>query len=369
VLSIGKLSSGATEYYVGEVATSAEDYYSGRREHGFDGRSYPPLASPVVELAIRNTGGVQRLPSPGLHDRESVSPNDYSTRGVGRGASCLASREAPSRQALPVLRLLAAVNFDLADAQHPHGRASTRRRDHALGLGVERDVQRRAAPSALVPAIVAQPHLVVPLSICRRTQGYGSASRQKSPPKRITRSSTSSAVCSRLWSMAIARILSRLRASPRPQSTCGDQARRLVNVLTEVVALTRHRVRTVPRRGRRLFGSSGAGRKARGVRVADFCPDGLSEVVEGGTPPLSQGVDDVETTSAGSVKAVYVDARSGWSGIAVGYLDPQTSGFSRHSDLDGLRAVKDGVGDQFADDQYGGCGLVGEFICLDDAPT
>jgi conjugative relaxase-like TrwC/TraI family protein len=32
VLSIGKLSAGATEYYVGEVATSAEDYYSGRGE-------------------------------------------------------------------------------------------------------------------------------------------------------------------------------------------------------------------------------------------------------------------------------------------------------------------------------------------------
>ncbi len=33
MLSIGKLSTGATEYYVGEVATSAEDYYSGRGEH------------------------------------------------------------------------------------------------------------------------------------------------------------------------------------------------------------------------------------------------------------------------------------------------------------------------------------------------
>lgn len=33
MLSIGKLSAGATEYYVGEVATSAEDYYSGRGEH------------------------------------------------------------------------------------------------------------------------------------------------------------------------------------------------------------------------------------------------------------------------------------------------------------------------------------------------
>jgi len=33
VLNIGKLSPGATEYYVGEVATSAEDYYSGRGEH------------------------------------------------------------------------------------------------------------------------------------------------------------------------------------------------------------------------------------------------------------------------------------------------------------------------------------------------
>jgi TrwC relaxase len=32
VLSIGKLSAGATEYYVGEVATSAEDYYAGRGE-------------------------------------------------------------------------------------------------------------------------------------------------------------------------------------------------------------------------------------------------------------------------------------------------------------------------------------------------
>src|ERR1700681_1189661 len=33
VLNIGKLSAGATEYYIGEVATSAEDYYSGRGEH------------------------------------------------------------------------------------------------------------------------------------------------------------------------------------------------------------------------------------------------------------------------------------------------------------------------------------------------
>ena len=33
MLNIGKLSPGATEYYVGEVATSAEDYYSGRGEH------------------------------------------------------------------------------------------------------------------------------------------------------------------------------------------------------------------------------------------------------------------------------------------------------------------------------------------------
>ncbi len=33
MLSIGRLSSGATEYYIGEVASSAEDYYSGRGEH------------------------------------------------------------------------------------------------------------------------------------------------------------------------------------------------------------------------------------------------------------------------------------------------------------------------------------------------
>ncbi len=32
MLNIGKLSPGATEYYVGEVATSAEDYYAGRGE-------------------------------------------------------------------------------------------------------------------------------------------------------------------------------------------------------------------------------------------------------------------------------------------------------------------------------------------------
>jgi hypothetical protein len=30
MLDVGKLSPGATEYYIGEVATSAEDYYSGR---------------------------------------------------------------------------------------------------------------------------------------------------------------------------------------------------------------------------------------------------------------------------------------------------------------------------------------------------
>src|SRR5215213_8013081 len=29
VLNIGKLSSGAAEYYIGEVATAAEDYYTG----------------------------------------------------------------------------------------------------------------------------------------------------------------------------------------------------------------------------------------------------------------------------------------------------------------------------------------------------
>jgi conjugative relaxase-like TrwC/TraI family protein len=33
VLNIGKLSAGATAYYIREVATSAEDYYSGRGEH------------------------------------------------------------------------------------------------------------------------------------------------------------------------------------------------------------------------------------------------------------------------------------------------------------------------------------------------
>jgi hypothetical protein len=33
VLNIGKLSAGATEYYIGEVASSAEHYYSGRGEH------------------------------------------------------------------------------------------------------------------------------------------------------------------------------------------------------------------------------------------------------------------------------------------------------------------------------------------------
>ncbi|MEZ5265250.1 MAG: hypothetical protein R2755_26520 [Acidimicrobiales bacterium] len=30
MLNVGKLGSGAAEYYVGEVASSAEDYYSGR---------------------------------------------------------------------------------------------------------------------------------------------------------------------------------------------------------------------------------------------------------------------------------------------------------------------------------------------------
>ena len=32
MLNIGKLSAGAAEYYIGEVATAAEDYYSGRGE-------------------------------------------------------------------------------------------------------------------------------------------------------------------------------------------------------------------------------------------------------------------------------------------------------------------------------------------------
>ena len=32
VLNIGRLGPGAREYYVGEVATSAEDYYTGRGE-------------------------------------------------------------------------------------------------------------------------------------------------------------------------------------------------------------------------------------------------------------------------------------------------------------------------------------------------
>jgi len=32
MLNIGRLSPGAAEYYVGEVATAAEDYYTGRGE-------------------------------------------------------------------------------------------------------------------------------------------------------------------------------------------------------------------------------------------------------------------------------------------------------------------------------------------------
>src|SRR3546814_7759317 len=32
VLNIGRLGSDAAEYYIGEIATSAEDYYSGRGE-------------------------------------------------------------------------------------------------------------------------------------------------------------------------------------------------------------------------------------------------------------------------------------------------------------------------------------------------
>jgi conjugative relaxase-like TrwC/TraI family protein len=48
VLDIGKLSPGATEYYVGEVASSAEDYYSGRGEH--PGRWVGSLA---LELGLK----------------------------------------------------------------------------------------------------------------------------------------------------------------------------------------------------------------------------------------------------------------------------------------------------------------------------
>ena len=32
MLNVGKLSAGAAEYYIGEVATAAEDYYSGHGE-------------------------------------------------------------------------------------------------------------------------------------------------------------------------------------------------------------------------------------------------------------------------------------------------------------------------------------------------
>ena len=47
MLNIGKLSPGATEYYVGEVASSAEDYYTGRGEQ--PGRWVGSLA---VELGL-----------------------------------------------------------------------------------------------------------------------------------------------------------------------------------------------------------------------------------------------------------------------------------------------------------------------------
>ena len=58
MLNIGKLGAGAAEYYVGEVATSAEDYYTGQGEA--QGRWVGSLAA---ELGLDGRGRARGLPA------------------------------------------------------------------------------------------------------------------------------------------------------------------------------------------------------------------------------------------------------------------------------------------------------------------
>jgi hypothetical protein len=82
------------------------------------------------------------------------------TSGAGNKKVCQPGCRSGVEVRLLGLGLLAAVSLDLADTQHPHGRASTRRRDHALGLassgrskarrtGCARTCRRAAAPGCL----------------------------------------------------------------------------------------------------------------------------------------------------------------------------------------------------------------------------
>ena len=57
MLNIGKLSPGATEYYVGEVATTAEDYYSGRGERPAAGSDQSRSSSDCRARSIPSSSG------------------------------------------------------------------------------------------------------------------------------------------------------------------------------------------------------------------------------------------------------------------------------------------------------------------------
>ena len=58
MLNIGKLSPGGGEYYIGEIATSAEDYYTGNGEA--DGRWVGSLAA-IVEGPSHVPDGTMNL--------------------------------------------------------------------------------------------------------------------------------------------------------------------------------------------------------------------------------------------------------------------------------------------------------------------
>ena len=57
MLNIGLLAPGAGEYYIGEVASSAEDYYTGRGESA--GRWVGSLAQ---EIGLAGGGGSGAVP-------------------------------------------------------------------------------------------------------------------------------------------------------------------------------------------------------------------------------------------------------------------------------------------------------------------
>ena len=99
MLNIGKLSPGGGEYYIGEIATSAEGYYTGPGEAA--GRWVGTLAAElglVGEVDPEHLGGCcwARTPSPGRHCchlTPSVAPRagPHRSRRVG----CWMSRRRP----------------------------------------------------------------------------------------------------------------------------------------------------------------------------------------------------------------------------------------------------------------------------------